>query len=113
MILVLLQYPRPFQSCHAMPIVDDDIDFEVASGDDGGDDGGDDSGDDGGDGGGDGGDDVEAGPEQHLRPTQLWWPRLSSANRPIANTFFSNGARGEGGHSQPKRGSSLSVIGAA
>ena len=109
MILVLLQYPRPFQSCHAMPIVDDDIDVEVASGDDGGDD----SGDDGGDGGGDGGDDVEAGPEQHLRPTQLWWPRLSSANRPIANTFFSNGALVGGRDSQPKRPSSLSVIGAA
>ena len=106
MILVLLQYPRPFQSCHAMPIVDNDIDVEVASGDDGGDDSGDDGGDDG---GGDGG----AGPEQHLRPTQLWWPRLSSANRPIANTFFSNGGAGSLQDSQPKRAGSLSVIGPA
>ena len=47
MILVLLQYPRPFQSCHAIHIVDDDIDVEVASGDDGGDDSGDDGGDQG------------------------------------------------------------------
>ena len=36
MILVLSKCPRPFQSCHAMHIVDDDIDVEVASGDDGG-----------------------------------------------------------------------------
>ena len=93
-----------------MPVVDDDIDVEVAPGDDCGDDGGDDSGDDGGDdGGGDGG----AGPEQHLRPTQLWWPRLSSANRPIANTFFSNGGAGSLHDSQPKRAGSLSVIGPA
>ena len=109
MILVILQYSWSFQSCHATHIVDGDIDVEVASGDDGGDD----SGDDGGDGGGDGGDDVEAGPEQHLRPTQLWWPRLSSANRPIANTFFSNGGAGSLQDSQPKRAGSLSVIGPA
>ena len=41
-----------------MPVVDDDIDVEVAPGDDCGDDGGDDSGDDGGD---DGAGDGDAG----------------------------------------------------
>ena len=40
-------------------------------------------------------------------------PPLFRANRPIANTFFSNGALVGGRDSQPKRASSLSVIGAA